>query len=290
MDRRNTFVSGVFLFYLMVLVFGVGSDAAETASRSMQVKWGTKTVEKSVPVVQLQGRLAEISAVPHRFQIDVEREGFTLIREWQSGMIKMTRRTVVGRPPKAITKDEARKIAIEFAERNSFPADAKIERFFSMHYSNSDGVNIIDGYTVCFAHRIRDTIIAGNGITMIVYPDGVKLFTAFWHDVSAKDPKGSETLLLQPFDAGMLQACVNRLRSEYKFGPEAEMPDVVCARPAYYAAHIVAADGPPPRLVWEVCFAGNKHVFYDPATQKTIDTNAHHEAARAVRTTRRIIR
>jgi len=138
------------------------------------------------------------------------------------------------------------------------------------------------GYTVTLRHYIEGVLVAGDSMEMVVQSDGVKLFSALWHDITVVDTSRVE---MNNVDRQVLQKCLDSLRSGYDT-PFRLMPRIRHVRPAYYVGGRTATNNnirTKSRLIWYVQFEKGIHVCYDPSEGAIVDEAKHYHLQRGTR-------
>jgi hypothetical protein len=121
---------------------------------------------------------------------------------------------------------------------------------------------VVMGYVVSFIHSYQGCVLAGNHVTLIVQSDGVKLVSAFWHDIEA----GSGRHGIRDFENRDMSGAVEALRGFYP-GIE-DMPNVEYVRPVY---NVFDPETSEPEIVWDVCFKNGKHILWDGDAEESPD-------------------
>ena len=194
----------------------------------------------------------KIQVVQRLFDTTKLASEFTLAKKWKSGKFKMSKD--LNLDSEVLSKEQAVNIAYEFVKKLPLPKDAFILEPEPLYLSNSEHDVVIFAYTVSFTHPYNGCVLAGDHITLIVQADGVKMVTAFWHDITPIE--GQHKVV--PFTNEDLKTSFEGLRRFYA-GIQS-VPNVQYIRPVYYCFDAEIQD---PQIVWEVCFDGGRRVFLD---------------------------
>ena len=225
----------------------------------LEAMWQGRRNAQTVRIGRAPNGLQSIHVKPHVFDIGVLSEQFTLKENRGPGSFKMSKDIYLS--SEAVAEERAVEIAKEFLSEFSLRDKAVMLDPEPMHVASSDGASVTMAYIISFTNRHRGCVLAGDHITLIVQNDGVKTASVSWHDVDSEQGRKR----IKPFTNRAFESSVRGLHRLYE--GIRDVPKAQYVRPVYYLFN----SDEQPSVVWDICFEGNRHVFWNPITGNSLN-------------------
>jgi hypothetical protein len=236
-------------------------------------RWRDRDVAFDVPIAPAGISYPPVRATIHRFDIGRLRQGFDLVREWESGQFRLSADLDLSGPE--VSLDQARATLERSPLSSVLPAVALSYSWTPIRTVRGDGSSTTIAYQVGIQQEVAGLASVGEGIAATVQDGRMSVISGSWHDL-VTEKSGSTTLA--PFGQQAMQRSLDGLTAAYDLGDEP--PAVKLVRPAYYVGHVCTPGPVPAIIVWEVEFTNGCRVFYDPATDQAVDDAASVHASR----------